>query len=79
MRWMYKNRNGQANVIIWSKLDFSTVREKPLFVTDFDYNIVTDVKDLTLEVEKTNPDKKLELDIDKINKTVSSIEEDMDF
>ena len=36
--FVYKNRNGQKGVIIWSYTDLSTLTTKPLFVTDYGYN-----------------------------------------
>lgn len=38
--FVYKNRLGQKGVIIWSKIDLSTLTTKPLFVTDYGYNLV---------------------------------------
>lgn len=51
-RFIYKNRNGQPDIIIWSYMDFSTVREKPLFATNYDYDIVEKIKDLHFEYEE---------------------------
>ena len=36
--FVYKNRNGQKGVIIWSYTDLSTLTTKPLFCTDYGYN-----------------------------------------
>lgn len=38
--FVYKNRNGQKGLIIWSYTDLSTLTTKPLFVTDYGYNRV---------------------------------------
>ena len=38
--WIYKNRLGINNCIIWSTMNLGTMREKPLFVTDTDYNLI---------------------------------------
>ena len=35
--FIYKNRLGMKGVIIWSKVDLSTLTTKPLFVTDYNY------------------------------------------
>ena len=36
----YKNRLGKKGVIIWSKTDLATLTTKPLFVTDYSYNLL---------------------------------------
>ena len=38
--FVYKNRLGQKGVIIWSYTDLSTLTTKPLFVTDYGYNLL---------------------------------------
>jgi len=38
--WIYKNRDEEAEVIIWSNMDLGNLRERPLFVTDIDYNLL---------------------------------------
>jgi replicative DNA helicase len=38
--WWYKNRKGMDHVIVWSQMDLAKLREKPLFVTDYDYNLL---------------------------------------
>ena len=58
-RWLYKNRAGQTDLIIWSYLNFSTVREEVLFVTDYDYNIVEDIDDLHFEFKEGRTEKEL--------------------
>jgi len=41
--WVYKNRSGLNNCIIWSNMNLGTMREVPLFVTDTDFNLLHDV------------------------------------
>jgi replicative DNA helicase len=38
--WVYKNRSGRSNLIIWSVMNLGNMRETPLFVTDTDYNLL---------------------------------------
>lgn len=38
--FIYKNRLGDKGVIIWTKTDLSTLTTKPLFVTDYGYNLL---------------------------------------
>jgi replicative DNA helicase len=39
--WVYKNRGGShSNVIIWTFMNLGTMREEPLFVTDYDFNLM---------------------------------------
>jgi replicative DNA helicase len=39
--WCYKIRGGMlSSIIIWTKVDLGTVEERPLFVTNFDFELV---------------------------------------
>lgn len=38
--WCYKNRGGESMVVVWTYLDAGTMREKPLFITDYNYDLV---------------------------------------
>lgn len=38
--WCYKNRNGLSMVVVWTKIDLGTMLEIPLFVTDYNYELV---------------------------------------
>ena len=60
LRVVYKNRAGMADVIIWSHMNPSTVREEVLFCTDLDYNIIEDVEKLDLKFKEGKTDKDLE-------------------
>ncbi|MDW4547485.1 DnaB-like helicase C-terminal domain-containing protein [Bacillus subtilis] len=47
--WVYKNRGGKySNVIIWTYMNLGTMREEPLFVTDYDFNLL-DVHPMDIE------------------------------
>ncbi len=48
-----------ADVIIWSRMNPSTVREEVLFCTDLDYNIVEDVERLSFEFKEGRTEKEL--------------------
>lgn len=62
MSVLFKNRAGKANVIIWSYINPSTVREEVLFCTDTDYNIVEDVEKLTFEFEEGKQERDINRD-----------------
>ena len=48
--YIYKNRgNRWNNIIIWTRLNMGTVREKDCFVTDNDYKIVDNIEKTLLE------------------------------
>ena len=38
--WVYKNRNNQKNIVIWSHVDLGTMKEEFLFATDYQYEPV---------------------------------------
>ena len=48
--WVYKNRSGINNLIIWSTMNLGTMREDPLFVTDIDFNLL-DINPLDISFE----------------------------
>lgn len=43
MHWVYKNRQGEDNVIVWTQFNLANLREEICFVTDFDYNLKEDI------------------------------------
>lgn len=49
LRFLYKNRLGIPEIVMFTYLDKSTIREECLFVTDYDYNIIEDIEDLQYE------------------------------
>jgi len=86
MKYLYKSRSSRADLIMWSYMDTSIIREEPLFVTDLDYNIIEEVKNLHYEFQdgKTEQDikdeKKYAGDEDaKVFGTVTNKVENMDF
>lgn len=84
LRVCYKNRAGMADVIIWSHMNPSTVREEVLFCTDLDYNIIEDVEKLDLKFKEGKTDKDLEKekrygDGNKVFGDVEVGNEDIDF
>lgn len=44
MHFIYKNRQGQDFVIIWTQINLGNLREEVCFVTDYDYNLLEDIK-----------------------------------
>lgn len=60
MRFLYKNRAGIPDIIMWSYVDSATIREECLFVTDYDYNLIEDVVDLQFEFKEGRTDKTIE-------------------
>lgn len=41
--FVFKNRSGMSDVIIWTSYNMGNMREKPLFITDFNYNLITTI------------------------------------
>ena len=60
MRFLYKNREGIPEVIFFTYLDKSTIREECLFATDYDYNIIEDIEDLQYEFSEGKTEKDFE-------------------
>lgn len=60
MRFLYKNRAGIPDIIMWTHIDSATIREECLFVTDYDYNLIEDVVDLQFEFKEGRTDKTIE-------------------
>ena len=57
LRFLYKNRDGIPEVILFTHLDKSTIREECLFATDYDYNIIEDITDLQYEFTEGKTEK----------------------
>ncbi len=47
MHVVYKNRSGDNNIIIWSQMNHGNMRERIIFVTDINYNLV-DIKPVNI-------------------------------
>lgn len=63
--WVYKNRAGRDHVVIWSYMNMGNMRETPLFVTDYEYNLIEDIDPLTFtitEKEDIKEDNSVKLD-----------------
>lgn len=62
--WVYKNRGGRDNIIIWTHMNLGTLREEVLFVTDLDFILQDKIKqtiinfddDLKVEPPELSPD-----------------------
>lgn len=62
--YIFKNRGGKIkDMIIWSQIDLGTAREQDLFMTDYAYNLITDI-----------PPIKIGIDFDGIVTTCSKLE-----
>lgn len=54
MHVIYKNRSGRSGLIIFTKMNYSTMQEKMCFLTTSDYELVTDIQPLKLEFEQSS-------------------------
>lgn len=52
MHIVYKNRSGRNNLIIWTIMNHGNMREKLCFITDGDYNLITDINPLDIEFKE---------------------------
>lgn len=59
--YVYKNRGGKSGFIIWTIINKGNMRETPAFITDMDYNLRTDIPQLSIEF-----DNNLELELKEI-------------
>ena len=50
MHVVYKNRSGRNNIIIWTILNHGNMREKLCFLTDGDYNLISDINPLEIQL-----------------------------
>lgn len=51
---LYKNRRGKwKDILIWCNADKSICRYDPMFVTDYNYNLIP-IVDLKIEVKESN-------------------------
>ena len=50
--YIYKNRGGKWNrVIVWTKLNLGTMREEDCFVTNYNYELITDIEAIEMEFD----------------------------
>lgn len=49
MHVIYKNRSGRNNLIVWTIINHGNMREKLCFITDGDYNLISDIGPLEIE------------------------------
>ena len=61
-RYIYKNRGGRPDIILWSHMDMSTIRETPILATDYDYNIVEDIEDLHYDFVEGKTENDIEIE-----------------
>ena len=54
--WVFKNRGGVGGVVIWSVMDYGNMRETPLFITDNDYNLLTQYQPLKMDFDVVKTD-----------------------
>lgn len=47
--YVYKNRGSKSNVIVWTNMNHGNMKEKVCFVTDMDYELVTDIQPLVVK------------------------------
>ena len=52
MHVVYKNRSGRNNLIVWTIMNHGNMREKLAFITDGDYNLVSDITPLDIEFKE---------------------------
>lgn len=58
--WVYKNRSGRSNLIIWTYMNLGNMREEPLFVTDTDYNLMNDICPIDISFDEDNYEDEVE-------------------
>lgn len=53
--WIFKNRGGKWKaIVIWTRLNLGTMREMDCFVTDYKYDLVTDIEKTIIDFELTD-------------------------
>lgn len=50
--WIFKNRGGDSDVIVWTYQDRETMRETPLFVTDYDFNWLRHIEPTIIKLKE---------------------------
>lgn len=46
--WVYKNRSGMSNIVLWTKINMATMQEEFCFATDYNYNLLLDFEPMTI-------------------------------
>lgn len=50
--WIFKNRGNDSDVIVWTYRDKETMREIPLFVTDYDMNWLRNIEPTIIKLKE---------------------------
>lgn len=63
--YIFKNRDGKFNrVIVWTYLNLGTMREVDCFVTNYDYELITDIERTLIEFEFEDVGVGKDIDVD---------------
>ena len=52
--FIFKNRSGRSDIILWTQYDMGNMRETPLFITDFNYNLIDDIPNSKVNVSSAD-------------------------
>lgn len=62
--YVFKNRGNKWKfVIVWTKLDLGTMREKDCFVTNYNFELISDIEKTHIDFELDNNSENLELEL----------------
>jgi len=74
---IYKNRGGKYTKIkVWLYIDYGTMRTHDLFVTDYDYHLITDIEKTYIDIDENEfvTNQPIKIPVDKIEYTKKSEE-----
>jgi len=70
MHWVYKNRQGQDTVVVWTQYNHANLREEICFVTDYDYNLKEDILPEYYQYNQVDTEDEEGFEIEEINDDV---------
>lgn len=81
--YIYKNRGGRTGFIVWTKYHGGVIREECLFVTDMDFNLINNMKQIEInfsdvDVENEEVPVEVEPNEEEIQKHNSFVDEHME-
>lgn len=52
--WVFKHRGGRSGIVIWTNLNYGTMHEKVAFITDNDYNLLSEFQPVRMVFDNAN-------------------------
>jgi len=52
--YVYKNRDGLSNIIVWTIMNMGNMREEMCFCTNMDFELLTDLQPMDIKIDDSS-------------------------